>query len=86
MRATKLQHIAAVKAINKHFEFPLVALADWTDVGSGYAILVNDDLDEYTALDISADATVHGALPRGTYLEAINNFSLRLQRRMRGQR
>lgn len=75
---TKHQVVAAVKVINEFYEYPLVKLADWTDVAGGYAILVTDDLNEYDAMDISAEATIHGALPKGTFLEPVNSFSLRL--------
>jgi hypothetical protein len=70
----------AIKVINGYYEYPLVKLADWTDVASGYAILLDDELGEYNAIDISDNATIHGALPRGTFLEPINSYSLRLVR------
>jgi hypothetical protein len=76
MRATKDQHNAAIEVINREFGDGVATLADWTDVGSGYAILVADGYSE----DIAADGTVHGALPRNTFLEPINLFSLRLLR------
>lgn len=73
------QNEHAVKVINETFgPYTPATLIDWTDVDDGYAINVEETgLD---AQDVAASATVHGALPRGTFLEPINSASLRLCR------
>ena len=74
----KYQVEHAVKVINETYRFPAASLIDWTDVDDGYAINVEESgLDAY---DVSINATVHGALPRGTFLEPINEVALRLVR------
>lgn len=75
---SKAQVVHAIKAINESLPGAEARLIDWTDVGDGYAILTEEGY--YDAIDISASGTVHGALPKGTYLEAINCGSLRLVR------
>lgn len=75
---SKAQVVNAIKAINESLPGAEASLIDWTDVGDGYAILTEDG--HYDAVEISFNATVHGALPKGTYLEPINNASLRLVR------
>lgn len=76
--ATKAQVTQAIKAINTHLPGAEAALIDWSSCGDGYAILTEDG--DYDAIEVSSNGTVHGALPRGTYLEPINNASLRLVR------
>ncbi len=80
MSASKAQVVQAIKAINEFFGEEAARLIDWSDCGDGYAINLEDSLAEYYAEDIAADGTIHGALPRGTFLEPINNVSLRLVR------
>lgn len=69
----------AVKVINETFgPYSPATLIDWSYCGDGYAINVEET--GIDAHDVSANATVHGALPRGTFLEPINGVSLRLVR------
>lgn len=70
----------AVKVINEVLTEDLARLLDWSADGDGYAISVEDWMDEYDAVDLAANATIIGALPKGTYLEPINSYSLRLVR------
>lgn len=70
--------VQAIKSINAVLPAAEASLIDWSDCGDGYAILTEDG--QYDAIEISSNATVHGALPKGTYLEAINCASLRLVR------
>ena len=71
--------IQAVRRINEVFASEygcddMARLIDWSSDGDGYAIAV----DAIDAIDVSHNATVHGALPKGTFLEPINSASLRL--------
>jgi hypothetical protein len=75
MSTPKHMVVQAIKVVNEQFG-DIAELIDWTDTDEGYAIMVHGGY----AVDISMDGTVHGALPKGTYLEAINNESMRLVR------
>jgi hypothetical protein len=80
MAATKAQVQHAIQAINDVFGCSPcergASLIDWRDVGDGLAINVEEL--GFDAVEVSHNATVHGALPKGTFLEPITNVSLRL--------
>ena len=76
MTTPKYMVAAAIKAINEVFDTEKPArLIDWSLEGDGYAIAIDGCLEAYDVM-----ACVHGKLPRGTFLEPINNASLRLVR------
>jgi hypothetical protein len=66
----------AVSVIEEVFAGLDAKVIDHRDCGEGLKIGINVG----DAYEIADDATVHGALPRGTYLEVINGECLRLVR------
>lgn len=76
--SSKAQNLQAVDAINTAFGAGTAQLIDHRDYGDGLIIDVEGSgLESY---DVTASGTVHGALPRNTFLEPINNCTLRLVR------
>lgn len=78
MRTPMHMNKRAAEVINEVFETTGARVVDWRDSDEGIIIVVDEaGLD---AIDVSLNATVHGALPRRTFLEPINSGSLRLVR------
>lgn len=73
---SKAQVRQAVAVINEWLNFDGATIIDDYDG----AMAINVEESGFDAIDISHDATIHGALPRRTFLEPINLALLRLVR------